>query len=859
MTLRSTLYTVLLVLGIIGFGYSQPVSLTYYLPDISYDESIPTPQEYLGYQIGEWHISHDQQLAYMRELARLSDRITLTEYARTHEQRPLIYLTITSPDNHGNIDEIQEQHIALNTPGESTDMDPADMPIVLYQGFSIHGNEPSGGNAAPLVAYYLAAGQDNQVTTLLDNVVILFDPCYNPDGFTRFSTWANMHKNKNLTADPNDREYDEVWPGGRTNHYWFDLNRDWLLQQHPESQGRIETFHAWKPNVLTDHHEMGTNSTFFFMPGEPTRIYPITPQMNQDLTAKIGEFHAEALDDIGSLYYSGEGYDDFYVGKGSTYPDVNGCIGILFEQASSRGHLQESANGILSFPFTIRNQVATALSTHAACVNLREEILTFQRDFYNDAAREARQDDRAGFVFGEPHDQSRLDAFIEVLRRHQLEVYELDQDVTVDGQTFEQEHSYMVPMEQAQYRMVKAAFETITTFEDSLFYDVSTWTLPYAFDIPYAAVPRSGFSASALGDAVEGLRPDRTMNMPERSDYAYLLDWTDYYAPKALYYLQDHGLRTRLSDAPMMLDGREYGPGTVLIPVENQSKSPDEIYDLVRTAAEMSGANIYGASTGYTPQGPDLGSRGYSTIEKPEVLLLAGPGARSYDAGEAWHVLDTRYEVVVTKAEPSSLSGMDLDRYNVIIMPDGYYSGISSRGVENLQNWVSSGGTLIGMEGALRWLAQNGLAKLSFKSGDPTGVQSDRRPYNMRSRDGGGRVVGGSIFETRVDLTHPLAYGMRRDHLPVFRSGTTLLEPSENPYATPFMYTDQPLLSGYINKGNLENLRNTAAVIVSGRGRGKVICLQDNPNFRAFWYGTNRLFANAVFFGQAISGGATER
>ena len=841
-------------------AWSQPVSLNYYLPDISYDESIPTPQEFLGYQIGEWHISHDQQLAYMRELARLSPRVTLTEYARTHEQRPLIYLTITSEENHGRIDEIEAQHRALNTPGESADMEVSDQPIVLYQGFSIHGNEASGGNAAPLVAYYLTAGQSAEVQRTLDEMVILFDPCYNPDGFTRFSTWANMHKNKNMTPDPQDREYDEAWPGGRTNHYWFDLNRDWLLQQHPESQGRIETFHRWKPNVLTDHHEMGTNSTFFFMPGEPTRIYPITPQLNQDLTAEIGNYHAEALDEIGSLYYSGEGYDDFYVGKGSTYPDVNGCIGILFEQASARGHMQESANGILTFPFTIRNQVATALSTHRACVGLREDILTFQRDFYNEAMEEARADDRAGFVFGEPYDQSRLDAFIEVLRRHQIEVYELDDDVTVDGQTFAQEHSFMVPMEQTQYRMVKAAFETITTFEDSLFYDVSTWTLPMAFDIPYAAVAKGSVGQGVMGDAIDGLRPEREMMMPQRSNYGYLLDWSDYYAPKALYYLQENGLRTRLSDSAFELDGRSYAAGTVLIPVQNQGMTSAEIYELVQEAARRSGANIYGASTGLTPAGPDLGSRGFTTLEKPEVLLVVGEGVRSYDAGEAWHVLDTRYEVVITKGKTEDLAGMDLSRYNVIVLPDGYYSGVSSRGVENLQTWVSQGGTLIGMQGALSWMNRNGLGSVTFSSNNGEDAEPvQRRPYAKLSRDRGGAVVGGSIFNTEVDLTHPLLYGFYREHLPVFRAGTRTMEPAENPYATPVLYTEDPLLSGYINEENLQNLGGKAAVIVSGRGRGKVIFMADNPNFRAFWYGTNRLFANAVFFGQAISGSATAR
>ncbi|MDX1408775.1 MAG: M14 family metallopeptidase, partial [Saprospiraceae bacterium] len=349
----------------------QSVDLTYYLPDITYNPAIPTPEGFLGYQVGDWHVSHDQLKFYMQELARRSDRITIEEYARSYENRPLLLLTITSPRNHARIDEILAQRQTLTDPASTTSSPAGDSPVVIYQGYSIHGNEPSGANAALLMAYYLAAGQSEEVSNLLDNAVILLDPSFNPDGLHRFSAWVNSHKNQTLTSDPADREYSEAWPRGRTNHYWFDLNRDWLLLQHPESRGRVANFHKWKPNVLTDHHEMGTNSTFFFMPGIPSRTNPITPQRNQDLTAAIAEYHAEALDEIGSLYYTKESYDDFYVGKGSTYPDVNGGIGILFEQGSARGHVQESDNGLLTFQYAIRNQVRTSLSTQRAAIGLK--------------------------------------------------------------------------------------------------------------------------------------------------------------------------------------------------------------------------------------------------------------------------------------------------------------------------------------------------------------------------------------------------------------------------------------------------------------------------------------------------------
>ncbi len=839
-------------------AFAQKLPLTYYLPDISYDSSIPTPEAFFGYQIGEWHLSHDQQLTYMRKLAEVSPRITITEYARTYEQRPLVYLTITSKANHANLEELKARHLEVSNPDQANKVDVANTPLVVYQGFSIHGNEASGGNAAPLVAYYLAAAQGKEIDQLLSKTIILLDPCYNPDGFHRFSTWANMHKNKNLTADSQDREYHESWPGGRTNHYWFDLNRDWLPVQHPESQGRIAVFHEWKPNILTDHHEMGANSTFFYMPGEPSRTHPITPQKNQELTAKIGTFHAKALDRIGSLYYSGEGYDDYYYGKGSTYPDGNGCIGILFEQASSRGHLQQTDNGLLSFPFTIRNQVTTALSTQEAALNMHDELLNYQKEFYQSAIKDARADDRKAYIFGDEYDPTRVADLVEILRRHQIEVYELKKKVEAQGQTFLPGQAFVVPCEQTQYRLVRAIFETITTFEDSIFYDVSTWTLPLAFNLAYASLEQ-GALKGIMGKQIKGLRPEPPARAAiVQSAYAYLLDWNAYEAPAALYFLQKAGLRTKVANLPFSLERRDYAAGTVLIPVQNQGKTETEIYQLVQEAARLYEVSIYGVQTGDALQGSDLGSNTLETLKIPKVLLLAGEGVSGYSAGENWHLLDQRMDIVVTMTESEDLSRLDLSDYNVMVLPDGRHGELSSRAASHIKEWVRDGGTLIAIAGGVEWAMNNGLASAKRKS-STVQASGDRRPYKMLSRDRGGRVIGGAIFAAQADLTHPLLFGIHRPIMPVFRRGTFFVEPTDNAYATPLIYTDQPLLSGYTHPENLALVKNSASLFVSSTGSGKVICMVDNPNFRAFWFGTNRLFMNALFFGHTISTRATNR
>jgi hypothetical protein len=346
--------------------FSQ-VEQNYYLPDENYLPQIPTPESIIGHQIGEWHLTHDKLTAYLSLLAEQSDRVILQEYARSWENRPLFHLIITAPANHAKLEQIRKEHLKLSDPGN--------MPVVVRLGYNVHGNESSASNASVLVAYYLAASLNPEVLDYLDNMVILLDPCLNPDGFNRHASWINMHKSQNPMPDDNSRGFHEAWPGGRTNHYWFDLNRDWILLQHPESRGRVEVFHRWRPNVQTDHHEMGASSTFFFQPGIPSRTNPMTTERTTELTRKIGQYHAAALDHDGSLFFTEEIFDDFYYGKGSSYPDVNGCVGILFEQAGTRGFERDTPRGKLTFPYAIRNQVRVSLSTLMASYELREELL----------------------------------------------------------------------------------------------------------------------------------------------------------------------------------------------------------------------------------------------------------------------------------------------------------------------------------------------------------------------------------------------------------------------------------------------------------------------------------------------------
>ncbi len=834
---------------------SAQADLNYYLPDISYNKSIPTPESVLGFQIGEWHVSHDQLAKYMEVLAASSPRASLQEYGRSHERRPLYHLVITSEENQKNLETLRENHLALTDPSRSAGIDISDMPAVVLMGYGVHGNEASSHNAAPLVAWYFLAAQGNDIEEILKNTIIIIDPSLNPDGQNRYASWVNRNRSHNLVSDPNNREFNEVWPGSRTNHYWFDLNRDWLPLQHPESRARVAAFHQWKPNINTDHHEFGSGATFFFQPGIPSRTNPLTPERTIHLTRQIGEFHARAFDQIGSLYFTEETFDDFYYGKGSTYPDANGSVGILFEQAGLRGHLRETNHGILDFAFTIKNQVVVSLSTVESAQHLRLELLEHLRWFYTSALKEAAKEPVKAWVFGDNKDSNKNTLFKKILKSHQIDMYELAQPVQLEGISFKPGKAWVVPADQPEYRLIQAIFSQTKEFEDSLFYDISSWTMPLAFNLPYAGAS-SKEARDLSGSKVQEVSTPQGHIYGQPEAYAWVFEWTDLYAPKALYQLQQKGVRAKVATMPLHIevDGqiREFSNGSVMIPVQHQEMTPRELYELLTQVAAQSGIEIYEVPGGLTRHGVDLGSGTFSTLRKPEIMLLVGDGVQSTEAGEVWNLLDNHYHIPVTHVELDRLNNIDLGRYNTIVMVSGRYNSISESTTQKLRSWVRNGGIIVGIKGATRWLSDQGLANITYRE-VPEQQDPIALPYASRRTHLGARNIPGSIFLADLDLTHPLGYGYQRQQVPVHVSGLSFAEPAKNPFANPLMFRQQSLTSGYVF-GPYETLPDgSTAVVVNSSGRGAVISFLHNPNFRGFWFGTSTMFMNAVFFGNIIS------
>lgn len=805
-----------------------------------FNTSIPSPEEFLGYEIGDRHTRHDLIVAYLDKLASLSERASLVDYGKTHEGRRLVFLTISSPENLADLDNIQKKHLAYTDPNLSPEVDPS-LPIVINLAYNVHGNEPSSSEAALLTAYTLVASQSNEINKYLTNAVIFIDPTINPDGRDRHAQWVNSYQGNPLVADPQDAEHSEYWPRGRTNHYWFDLNRDWLLGINPESRAKVSWYHTWYPNVVTDFHEMGTQSTYFFEPMKPNgSLDPIMPKENyEDLNNLFGDYFAKALDSIGSFYFTREAFDGTYPGYGSSYPDIQGGLGLLFEQASSRGHKQTTAFGEITFAFTIRNQFTSSITTVRAAVENKEFLRQYQKDFFKSAMLNSAITGVKAYQFGDSYDKNRTKAFIDKLLLHEVEVYK-------SGDT-----DFVVPTSQPQYRMVQSFFETYNKYRDSVYYDASAWSVANFYNMKYRGLKR--FNKGDRVSSLEGLFPVAAV---QKSAYAYILDWDDYNAAAALYFLQDKGLVVSSSFKPLNLKSGEnnlsMNYGTLVIPVSLQKKSQEEVFKIVSEAQKKYDVPIFGVSTGYTVKGIDLGSRLVKPLNKPKAAMLIGHGTRSYEAGEVWHLLDTRVHMPITKIPLRNFGSAKLDSYNTLVMVSGSYK-LSEKEQEKISNWVKNGNTLITIGTASKWAIDKNLVKEKLTTVEKDSSVVKRLPYVDSPENLGREEVGGVILRADLDRTHPLGFGYRDQSIPVYKNNNVWLSPSKNEYSTVLRYSKKPHIDGYISETNTEDyLKPSASLIVSPLGAGRVVLFADNPNFRGSWYGTNRLFLNAIFLGDKI-------
>ncbi|MBH1666590.1 peptidase M14 [Stenotrophomonas maltophilia] len=831
---------------------SAQAQSAYFFPQASeagaFDSAIPTPEQFLGYPIGSRYTRHDQLVAYFEELARHSDRIRVQHIGRSYEGRPLLIATITAASNQARLEQIRQQHATLVDPAQPRSA-AGDGPVVVWLGYSVHGNETSSGEAAMLTAYYLVANRSSETQQWLQQAVVLFDPAQNPDGRDRAANWHNAWASDPASADPVDKEHVEPFPQGRTNHYFTDLNRDWLALTQQDSRPKVAAFHQWYPNVQIDFHEMGKDSTYYFEPSPKSMHSPLIPAASYEFNRTLATYHAQALDALGSLYYTGENFDNFSPVYGSTYPDFHGAVGVTVEQASSRGRVQESVNGLLTFPFTIRNQVATGLGTVRGAVAERSGLFDLQKTFFQSALKQAAQQPQKTFVFGDAHDPALTRRLLELLLLHRIEVRALDRDVTVEGKRFQAGSAYVVPVQQAQFRLVHSIFAETPPIKGDVFYGSTSYAIAPAYGVAFAG-SRSRIDGGAQ---VSELPPLQGAVVGGQAGFAYAIDWRDYNASRALAELQGRGLAARAAFQPFTAGTAQgdvdFAAGSIVIPVAGQPLQGAALLDAVAAAARASGVQVHALSSGRSREGIDLGSDGVKALRKPAVALVMGEGVAATEIGSAWFLLDQHLRLPASKLDPQQLGKVPLDRYTTLVLSGGTYSSVDATAVAALKRWVQAGGSLVTYGSASKWAIEQKLADGEKTGKDEEAGDESRRAFGDQRDIAAIERVSGNILSADVDTSHPLAFGVPGRQLAVNKENSVTLQPSANPFSTVVRIDASPRVNGYLSERNRARVAGSAWLLVSAQGKGNVVLFADDPAHRKYWHGTDRLLINAIFFG----------
>ncbi|PKH57233.1 peptidase M14 [Shewanella sp. Choline-02u-19] len=813
-----------------------------------YGITTTSPEAFLGYPLGEHLLRHDQVNYYLKEIAKQNPRVSLENTGQSHEGRQQLTAVITSAKNQQQLDEILKQRQQVKYHTKQTG------PIVIWLAYSIHGDEASGAHAALKLSHMLATSEEKWVTNLLKNAVVLITPSQNPDGMDRFSTWANGYAGKVAVSDPNHKEHKQRWPSGRTNHYLADLNRDWLFLRHPESQGRVALFHRWQPHYVGDFHEMGHNQTYFFQPGVPERTHPLTPVANQTLTSKLAGYHQAALDDKKQSYFSRQLFDDFFYGKGSTYPDINGAIGVLFEQASARGQQQDSVNGIVRFQEAIDNQYATSISSLKGALALKTELQEYQADFFSGKHQQSKKKKprQAGRLISAANDSWRIKQLTELLAQHQIEYYYLTNTLTQGGKTFTVENSVFIPDHQAQATLLTALFDNRTEFEDPTFYDVSTWNLQYAFDLTIRQNVK--LELSVLSKTAPTFTPSKWT----QKAVALLIDWRQSQAAPALQQLLSQGVQVKFAAKPFTLASKpgqvDFPAGTLQIPLKQDGYSASDLSKLVSKLAQEFRISVTAAYTSGAVSGIDLGSPDFNVIRPIRPLIVSGKGTSIPEVGQIWYYLDSQLKVPTTLVDTSELNSIKLTDYTHIIFAGGSYASLDEKFSRKLGPFTANGGVVIAQKGALTWLSKANFLKTSLRGKRfyKQLFNADGLAFDQKSSFSATQEIGGAIVELTLDKSHPINFGINGDRLPVMKNKALGFAHTSNDFSVAASYASQPLLSGYMAQEYQSSFANTPAIIVESRSKGAVVAIADNLLFRNIWLGSEKLYANALYFIPAL-------
>ncbi|MEM7658306.1 MAG: M14 metallopeptidase family protein [Bacteroidota bacterium] len=822
-------------------------------------QSVPSPQEFLGYELGSTFTWHHQVVDYFETISEASPQVQLIPYGTSYEGRPLMVAVVSQEQHLQRLEEIRTNNLK-HTGLLEGEPNGSSLPIV-WLSYNIHGNESVSSEAAMQILHELVT---NDTANWLSEVVVILDPCLNPDGRERYVNWYKQARNRTPNVAGNSWEHREPWPGGRYNHYLFDLNRDWCWQTQQESQQRTKLYHQWMPQVHVDFHEMGPNSPYYF--GPAARPYhEVINQWQREFQEIVGKNHARYFDANGWFYFTKETYDLLYPSYGDTWPTFQGAIGFTYEQGGSGRAglgLKIASGDTLRLSDRMAHHYTTSLSTIEASFHQREKLLK-QFQAYFETAQQNPPGPYKTFVVKASNPGRRVEGLLKLLEGNQIRYDRVGQGgKSVRGfayQSNQNNSSYqlqtgdvVISAYQPQGNLVKVLFEPVTQLEDSLTYDLTAWSLPYAFDLDAIA------STEKLSIEPGEMAPEFVANEPTTTpSYAYLMHWEDVSDVKFLAALHQQKIKARHTTKSFEVGGKRFPRGSLVIArAENEKKSFDE--KVLKLANEHQKI-LFAAPTGFADDGKDLGSNTVEYLKQPKIALVNGPGVVPASFGEMWHYFEREIEYPVTVLHTDYLSSISLAAYDVVILCSGNYRKFEKQ----LMLYAGQGGNIIALESAIGTFTKGGdkekpptalagawskqeKARKEAEKKEKENNQNMFRRFEDRERARLSEFVAGSIYEVALDPTHPIAYGTDSTYFSLKRNRIVYPYLPKEALNVGVIKADQPV-NGFTGHKLRKRLKGSMVIGVERKGSGNIVYFADSPIFRGFWHGGKLLLGNAVF------------
>lgn len=816
-------------------------------------QGLQSPEQFLHYKLGDKFTQHYKIVNYFQHVSQAaSNMVKLEQYGETYEGRPLYLAYISTPENMAKLESIRMNNLRLANATKDRAAPQEDGTVIVWLSYNVHGNEPSSSEAALKTLYALVDPSNTRTKEWLKNTVVIIDPCLNPDGRDRYVNWFTSVSNNKPNADPQSREHSEPWPGGRTNHYNFDLNRDWAWQTQVETQHRIKKYNEWLPQVHVDFHEQGFNEPYYFAPAAEPFHEVITP-WQREFQTMIGRNNAKYFDQQGWLYFTKERFDLFYPSYGDTYPTYNGSIGMTYEQGGhSRGGLAviTEDEDTLTLADRLEHHYTTSLATIEVTSQNAARVQKEFRKYFNDAITVGGGEFKSFIIKTDGGDK--LERLKKLLDRNGIEwsyanAAQLNGLNYTTGKTenFKTDaQDVVINMNQYKSNLVRVLFERNSKLSDSATYDITAWSMPYAYGVQAYGLNSfvAGSSRQASAPAVLNVQPS----------YAYAVRWNGLQSAKFLGQLLQQNIKVRYVEQPFSLKGHNFERGSLLI-TRAANTQVRNLHALVIDAAGKYGVEIAGLESGFVDKGFDVGSDRVRIINKPRVAMVTGSGIGSNAAGEVWHFFEQQLDYPITLINQDELARASWKDIDVLIMPDGFYRFLNDKtAADQLKTWVQQGGRIVALEGAVSQLARAdwGIKLKEEKKDDKKEEKKDDytllRRYENRERDFLSGSIPGSVYRVQLDNSHPLAFGYGDVYYTLKQDDNIYEFIKEGGWNVGVLKKDN-YVSGFAGTKTKERLKDGLLFGVQDMGRGNIVYLADDVLFRSFWENGKLLLCNAVF------------